>query len=93
MGKQPMTNTANVPHLMLVNSIGMTVLQETLKDCAYMFTHTSMSANKAEQCSDSLAFIQGTGLDIMLQYYYIPLDPDELRTNIFSRFDRKDLIE
>lgn len=94
MARQSKTNTASMAMVMLANTIGMTVLTDTLKDAAYVFFHTgTISHEKQEDSRDSLAFIQGTGLDMMIIAYRINLDAENLRKSFFTMINQRDLIQ
>ena len=80
--------------LMLANTIGMSVLMETLKDASYALNYTSGARlDKVIDAHDSLAFIQGTGLDLMLYYYKLDYNAENIRMSFFTKQNRRDLIE
>jgi hypothetical protein len=84
--------------LLWMNTIGMTILIDALKESSYLFTGSDgrghyLRPKKRELCEESLAFVQGTGMDMMINTYYIAYDPHELRNTFFTRFNRRDLID
>lgn len=66
--------------VLLTNTIGMSILIETLRTASHAFIHTHNWKNKrtveSEKC---FAWVQGTGLDIFLHKYDLAYDPDKLR--------------
>ena len=65
-------------------NIALSVLRHTFTEAAYMFVHTDgkMSHDKLiklESSKQALAFISGTGLDILLQEYGLDYNADNLR--------------
>lgn len=87
---------------MIANTIGMSILYDVLKDACWYIARTNKELKSQIQTfhyrsvsegSESLAFIQGTGLEIMFDFYKIGYDAHILRTNFFSLIDRRDLIE
>jgi hypothetical protein len=67
--------------IMMMHTLGLTSLHQEFKN-AYLFYHGSKFYHK--RASDSLAFIQGTGLDMMLETYGLMYDADHLRNVFFS---------
>lgn len=90
--------------LIMINTLGMAILVDALKCASHMFGDTSnllkrnrrsLAANvyTYSDCVESLAFVSGTGLDILMESYRIPLNGDHLRDTFFTMFSRRDLIE
>jgi len=70
--------------LILINTIGASILVETLRDAAYFFTHSSRSLTHHEkihfrETQSAYAFVTGTGLDIFLSRYYLDYNAQKLR--------------
>jgi hypothetical protein len=91
-------NSGATLNILFMNTVGMTVLINTLKEASYYFTGSGAKGRSFGQtfqhkCKESLTFIQGTGLEIMVHRYHIALDPELLRKTFFTRFNRRDLIE
>lgn len=86
-----------IAHAMLVNTIGLSIIVESLSEAYYFLKHNSSTTakirNKAEECRDAFLFIQGTGLDMVIHQYGCGYDPHEIRTTFFSLAKRKDLID
>lgn len=84
--------------ILWMNTLGMTILRDVLKEASYLFTGSdsrgrALTDSYKQVCSESLAFVQGTGLEIMMSCYYIAYDGTDLRNNFFTRFNRRDLID
>lgn len=73
----------------------MSCLNQTLKDAAFMFIHTNGGARghdfktMREASKEALAFIAGTGLDVMLQSYGLEYDAQKIRAIFYERFHIK----
>lgn len=73
-------------HFAVVNSLGNTVIIETFKAAAFYISHSSgveghsrsflMQFREAQEC---FIFIQGTGLDILINRFGLAYNPDNLR--------------
>ena len=88
-----MPNSESLVTLMFMNTLGMTILENAFKTASFLFTRSnSVSEKKLEEYKENLAFIQGTGLEIMLDTYHIVYDANKLRNGFFTIFNRK-LIE
>ena len=84
-------------NIFFMNTIGEAVLCETLRSAAYYFVRschgvtTSTSYFKRNLLTESkqcFMFIQGTGLDIILESYNLDYDADKLRQS-FNYYLRK----
>jgi len=74
--------------------LASSLLKHTIIEAAYAFVNTTGKLTKQkrimiETSKQALAFISGTGLDIMLQTYGIEYDPDELRESFYAIFHIK----
>ena len=93
-----MGNVSNpfLAHIMLINTIGLSIVVESFSEAYYFLSHNSSTTSsvrrKAEEFRDSFIFIQGTGLEKVIQEYGIGYDADALRRTFFTLADRKDLI-
>ncbi len=77
-------------YVLMLNTIGMSVIIDALKSASYLFADTGKYTEATmDESKKSMAFIQGTGLDIALNYYYIQLDPDQLRSDFKTAMKRK----
>jgi len=76
-----MSDTTNLMVLMMMHTLGLSSLYQEFKS-AHLFYKGSKYYHK--RASDSLAFIQGTGLEIMLETYGLMYDADHLRNVFFS---------
>jgi len=92
------SSTCDLPMLMMANTIGMTILRNELRSASYIFVYSGGKENwrngihSVNECSDSLAFIQGTGLEILMSYYHLEYDPDKVRNTFFSLFHQHGYI-
>lgn len=80
-------NTLTLVQASLVSGmehIGVAVLKEHLRTAAIMFTHTTTSKTRAHDIAESVAFVQGSGLELAIQDYHLALNADHLREHFFS---------
>ena len=81
--------------VMFMNTLGLSILVDALKSSAYFLNGSNgikIRRYNYSVGSSSVAFIQGTGLELMLQTYHMEYDADELRTNFFSLFHKREYI-
>ena len=85
-----MTGNGNgeVALLLWANTIGLSIISETLRSAAMFILNTNAYIYKVREYRESYAFVQGTGLDMVMQQYGLNYDPDELR-NGFNSYLRK----
>ena len=81
--------------LFQVNTLGLSILTETLKSAAFYMSNTLHHVNQCtkfytshfnsemKEGSECLAFIQGTGLELILERYCLDYNPDKLRDKFF----------
>ena len=70
----------------LANTIGHTILLRTLELAAHYLTHSANNQYKTQFYYDTkrcYAFVQGTGLDVILNQYGMSYDSDKLRKGFF----------
>ena len=72
--------------LLLANTLGESILVEVFKSAAYFITHSSspksrhyMTQNKISESRQCYFFIQGSGLDQLIEAYALEYDPQTLR--------------
>lgn len=72
--------------VMQMNTIGLSIIYAEFKNAAKMYYGKYHDPKKRtySSASQSLAFIQGTGLDIVLTAYGLMYDADKLRNTFFS---------
>lgn len=84
-------------HIMLVNTLGLSVIVESFREAKYYLLHASSTTkwvrDKAKEMKPAFLFIQGTGLEMTLQRYGCDYDADQLRTSFYSLVKRRDLID
>jgi hypothetical protein len=66
---------------MIMNTIGLSILYTEFKRAAWAYY---MPHYHPKTSSDSLAFIQGPGLEIVVETYHLMYDADRLRNVFFS---------
>jgi hypothetical protein len=67
--------------LMMMNTIGLSILYAEFKRASWFYSQPHYHPKSS---SDSLAFIQGTGLEIVVDTYHLMYDADRLRNVFFS---------
>ncbi len=76
-----MKDTSDLMMIMMMNTIGLSIVYAEFKTAYTFYTKPNWRPKAA---SDSLAFIQGTGLDLLIRAYGLMYDPDALRNVFFS---------
>ena len=72
-------------HFAIVNSLGRTVLIETLKMAAYYVSHSDMTTESRtwkmhlREAKSCYMFIQGTGLGMLIHRFNLSYEPDSIR--------------
>jgi len=98
-----MLNTEQMTQLMMLNTLGLSILVETFKMAAYFMINTNGNGHRTykdmhcltEIKSESracFAFIQGTGLEQLINNYYLNLNAEELRKTFYNQFDLKNYL-
>lgn len=89
-----MIGSSELVRVLLMNTIGQSILIETLKSAHYFITHsngfdpkhhvTKRNFLDSKQC---YFFMQGTGLDTLIQSYELDYNPETLRDgfNYYAR--------
>ena len=85
---------ANVQGYFAYTEIAISVLRHTFNEAAYLYIHTDgkmsrESLIKIETSKQALAFIQGTGLEVMLEEYGLDYNADNLRQVFYRTFHVK----
>lgn len=88
-----MNSDPAVRMFMMLNTLGMAIITEAMIDVRTMVRESITSSAGVAQCSASLAFLIGTGLEMIIEQYQIGYDPDMLRKNFFTMLDRRCWIE
>lgn len=81
--------------MFMTNTIGESILVETLKSAAYFITrsngsfHPKHHVTKAylQEAGYCYFFVQSTGLDLLIERYRLDYDPSEVR-NVFNYYVR-----
>jgi hypothetical protein len=79
-----MKDDQNLMMIMMMNTIGLSILYGEFQSAHMYYSKPKYHPNYRKAASDSLAFIQGTGLDLLIQAYGLMYDPDNLRNTFFS---------
>lgn len=82
-----------IEQILFINTIGLCVLMQNLKSAAYYISHTNANIYaykrkheflyRMQDGSASYAFINGSGLEIMLEQYALDYNAEELRSGFF----------
>ena len=87
------SSVVSVDHrnMLILNTIGACALVETFKEAAMLYTWTNGYLGKKNYkiAHEALAFIQSTGLEIMIQTYRLDFDAQQLRDTFFRTFHVK----
>lgn len=85
----------NYKSLVYMDSLCMTTIVDALVDASYLFgyrkrkTGKPMSDERKEEAREAYAFISGTGLDAVIEFYGMDLDADKLRGMFLELWTRK----
>jgi len=74
-------NDPNMMALMVMHTIGLSILFTEFKRASWAYF---MPHYHPKTASDSLAFIQGTGLEFVVHAYGLQYDPENLRNTFYS---------
>ena len=89
-----MINSGQLCALIMLNTIGAAILRETFEDAAFYLAHSNgAKMKKLLQAGQSFAFIRGTGLELVCNYYHLDYNTDELRNSFFSMVGHREYIE
>jgi len=92
-----MLDSSQVVMLLQVNTLGVSILAESLRSAAFFIKNTNhlVDSNHYSRTwvyeykshmkdgRESLAFINGTGLEIMLDSFYLDFDAEKIRKGFF----------
>ena len=85
-----MIDTTNLIPIMMMNTIGLSIIYAEFKRALW---HYSMPYYHPKTSSDSLAFIEGTGLELMIRAYGLMYDATNLRNTFYSMVGDHSKIE
>lgn len=81
---------ANAKGFYFYNTLALSLITNTFTEASYMFTHTANVPTRHKQylsaSKQAFAFIQGTGLEIMIQVYNLDYDANKLREIFYEKF-------
>jgi len=72
--------TEEILRLMMMNTIGLSILSETIRTASKFPIHHSSSSIKSE-AAQCYYFVQGTGLDALIIDYDLDYDPEQIRSS------------
>lgn len=77
--------------MLIFTTLGLASLAETFKEASmlYVWTNGYLGDKNKKVACEALAFIQGTGLEIMIRTYDLGYDADTLRHTFFRTFHVK----
>ena len=75
-------------------TLALSIVAETLLDASYYFLNTSQHPSsrqrrKFTESQEAIAFIRGTGLELIIDFYHLDFDPDTLRDKFYEYFKVK----
>ena len=78
---------------MFFSTLALSTLVNTILDAAYVLGYRSKKNAEGKinpkleaKSRQAYAFVSGTGLDLMIKYYQLDYDPEEIREQFFKRF-------
>lgn len=77
--------------MVVFTTLGLCALAATFKEASmlYVWTNGYLGEKNLKTAKEALAFIQGTGLEIMIKVYDMGFDADSLRNTFFRTFHVK----
>jgi len=84
--KKPLAEGSDINQFLLMNTLGLSILVEVLNNARSHAQRIHKKFIKNENYSEKRAcfvFVQGTGLNILIDRYGLGYDADEIRTNFF----------
>ena len=76
-----MNGNGNLAMLLWANTIGMSILAEAFRSASLFVLHTNGTGRRFKQHAQSFAFVQGSGLEMVIHTYGLEYDPDQLRSD------------
>ena len=67
-----------------LRSLGMDMLREPLRLAAQALISTYTPSYRAESLAQAVAFVRGSGLELVIETFGLSLDPEDLRNTFFS---------
>lgn len=90
MAESYLRTTTNYEQIM--ERLGTAVLKEELRSAAYAFLHATTPTYRAKELAEAMAFISGSGLNIIIDSFGIDVDPEKFRTTFFNWIDHRRLL-
>ena len=91
-------SSSQVITLLMANTLGMSVLVETFRSAAFYLNNSDKPLGRLvdprhfrgdlREGKESLAFINGTGLEVVIHSYYLDFNADRLRSCFFYNMRR-----
>jgi len=74
-------------YLLMTNTLGESILVETLRSAAYFLTHSGnefkpkhhITRHFLQESRYCYFFVQGTGLDLLIKRFHLEYDPEQIR--------------
>lgn len=89
-----------IQHIIFINTLGLSVLLQTLRTASYVFLTSNQSGRPIsgsgrtkKEAVECFAFIQGTGLELLLQRHHIDMDANTLRYGFYTAIGHRELID
>lgn len=67
-----------------LHRVGLKIITLELRQAAKAYSHALTNASQALKIEQSLAFLRGTDLDVVIETFSLSLDADRLRDTFFS---------
>ena len=86
---------ANVDYrnIIFFTTLALSALSEVILDASYIMGHRQKANSEGktnpklqESSRDAYAFISGTGLELMIEYYQLDYNAEEIRFQFYQRF-------
>ena len=88
------STSCDLQTLMIMNTIGLSILIDTLKDARYYYKRSNnISARRIEEFQSSAAYIQGTGINLIIESYHMNYDPEAIKNGFFYCMRMRNHIE
>ena len=64
--------------------MGLAILKHELKSAAYLLFHATTPAYRAQELSEAMVFVQGSGLEHVITTFGLEIDPGRFRETFFT---------
>ena len=88
------STSCDLQTLMAMNTIGLSVLVDTLKDARYYYKRSNnISVRRIEEFQSAAVYIQGTGINIIIESYHMNYYPEAIRNGFYFHMGMRGMIE